>query len=151
MQNHAIWSFLPLLCATAQQSYCHDLGVRRPSVLPSVRRHRFVRNCPLAWHQILVTGTYPPYLQIIFFFKILNKIYIFFFVFVNLEPYGRKTFKRHLLLKYTSDSLPKKSSILLGRVSTKVVQRIVKFQILDFCQLYFSFEFANMGPYHMRV
>ena len=29
--------FLALLCATAQQSYCHDVGVRRPSVRrPSV-------------------------------------------------------------------------------------------------------------------
>ncbi len=33
----------------------------------------------------------------------------------------------------------KKSCILLGRVSTKVAQRIVKFQILDFGNLFCSF------------
>ncbi len=33
--------FLALLCATAQQSYCHHAGVRRPSV---VRKTRFLRT-----------------------------------------------------------------------------------------------------------
>ncbi len=63
--------FLALLCATAQQSYCHDVGVCRPSV----RRHPFLGNRQVDWHQILLTGTYPPYLQTIFLFlfsKILN-------------------------------------------------------------------------------
>ncbi len=27
-----LFIFLSLLCATAQQNYCHDVGVRRPSV-----------------------------------------------------------------------------------------------------------------------
>ena len=35
---------------------------------------------------------------------------------------------------------PNKSCILLGTVSTKVVQRIVKFQILDFCHFVLSFS-----------
>ncbi len=58
---------LALLCATAQQSYCHDVAVRRPSsvvrpsVHPSVGRHRFLGNCQVDWHQILLTGTYSPY------------------------------------------------------------------------------------------
>ncbi len=46
----------------------------RPSVVrPSVRRHRFLGNRQVDLHKILLTGTYPPYLQTIFlFFKILN-------------------------------------------------------------------------------
>ncbi len=35
--------------------------------------------------------------------------------------------------------------ILLGTVSAKVVQIIVKFQILDFSQIFIVF--ANVGPY----
>ncbi len=52
------------------------------------------------------------------------------------------------LLKYTSDSVPK-TSYILGRVSAKVVQIIVKFEILDFWQLFFIF--VNMGPYGGKV
>ena len=40
---------------------------------------------------------------------------------------------------YTSDSLPQKSCIPLERVSTKVFQRMVKCQVLDFFQSLFSF------------
>ena len=43
---------------------------------------------------------------------------------------------------------PKKSCIVLGRVSTKVVQRTVKFPILDFA---IFFAFLNMGPYGGKV
>ncbi len=42
---------------------------------------------------------YPPYFQIISFFqnfKLLN-IYDFILVFVDMEPYVRKIFKRHIL------------------------------------------------------
>ncbi len=38
------YQFLALLCATAQQSYCRHAGVRRPSVRPSVRKPRFLRQ-----------------------------------------------------------------------------------------------------------
>ncbi len=42
---------------------------------------------------------------------------------------------------------PKKSCILLGRASTKVVQRIAKFQIFEFLPLFFSFSLTwdHMG------
>ncbi len=68
-------SFLALLCATAQQSYCRRVGVRRrPSV---VRRHYFfLGNRQVDWHQILLTDTYPPYLQTTFF---VCWFFIFFF------------------------------------------------------------------------
>ncbi len=57
--THLFEWFLALLSATAQQSYCRHTGVRRPAV----RRHRFLGNRQVDWHQILLTGTYPPYLQ----------------------------------------------------------------------------------------
>ncbi len=40
-----------------------------------------------------------------------------------------------------------KSCILLGRVSTKVAQRIVKFEILDFWQIFLFF----FWPFNMVV
>ncbi len=64
------------------------------------------------------------------------KFTIFFFVFVNIGPYGNTNFKRHLLWKYASDSIPKNHAYSWG-VSTKIAQRIVKFQILDFWQFFF--------------
>ena len=57
-----LW-FLALVCATAQQSYCHNVVVRRPSSLhpfvarPSVHRHRFLGNRQVDWQQILLAGT----------------------------------------------------------------------------------------------
>ncbi len=47
-------------------------------VRPSVRKHRFHGNHQMDWHQILLTGTYPPYLQTIFFFSKFLIFYIFF-------------------------------------------------------------------------
>ncbi len=41
---------------------------------------------------------------------------------------------------------PKKSCIPLGRISTKVVERIVTFQILDFCHFFpFSLTWDHVG------
>ncbi len=58
----------------------------------------------------------------------------FFLVFVNMGPYGSKSFKQHLVSNNTPDFLPK-IHVLLGSVSSKVVQRIVKFEIFgnSFC------------------
>ncbi len=55
-----IRSFLALLCATAQQIYCRQWAsvVRRLSS-SFIRRHHFLGNRQLEWHQILVAGTYP--------------------------------------------------------------------------------------------
>ena len=90
--------FLALLCATtAQQSYCRHMGVCLKSI---IRRHHFLGYHWMNYRQILGTGTYLPYLQTIFFvFENLNfwLFYDFFFVFVNMGPYGRNNFKWHLL------------------------------------------------------
>ncbi len=50
-------------------------------------------------------------------------------------------------LKVRTRFTPKKSCILLGRVSTKVAQRIVEFQILGFG----NFFFVLFGTFNMVV
>ncbi len=65
-----IQSFLALFCATAQQSYCHDVGVRRPSVRRQSVVHPavdivFLETVNWIDTKFFVTGTYPPYLQTI--------------------------------------------------------------------------------------
>ena len=72
----------------------------------------------------------------------------FVFVFVNMEPYGSKYFKQHLLGRNISDSLSTELCILLKRASTKVAQRIVRFQIwilpFLFVCVWFSLSWDNM-------
>ncbi len=105
--------FLALLCATAQQGYCHGAGLRcSSSVRPSssVDRHHFLGKREVDRHQIFVTGTYThisrPFLLLLF-----SRVYHFLrfsvFAVINMAPYGRINFKRHLLPKYAPDSLPK--------------------------------------------
>ena len=55
----------------------------------------------------------------------------------------REKKSRHRLRKYASDSLKNACILFLGRVSTKVVQRIVKFRFLDFCQFLALLGFVN--------
>ena len=69
---------------------------------------------------------------------------IFFSFSLTLDHMGEKMLK-DISPERTYTFTPKKSCILLGRVSTKIAQRIVKFQILDFCQ--FVFVSVNMGQY----
>ncbi len=47
-------------------------------------------------------------------------------------------------LKVHNRFSPKNSCILLGRLTTKVVYRIEKFQILDFWQIFCSFFFGRL-------
>ncbi len=119
--------------------------VTRASVVvcPSyvVHKNRLVGYHWMNERQILGTGTYPPYLKSIFF-----NILIFFFSFsLTWNHMGEKN-SNDISSESTHQIPSQKSRILLGRVTTKVVQRIVKFQILDFGQLFFSF-FVNMEPY----
>ncbi len=96
--------FSARLSATAQQSYCRHVGVR-PSVKP-VFSETIKRINAKFWDKLPV-----HHIAKLFFFCFQNfKLWSFlrfFFVFVNIGPYGRKNFKRHLLWKYTLDSLPK--------------------------------------------
>ena len=105
------------------------------------------------WQQILVTGTYPWYLHTFFLFVLFwfSKFYIFgilrfFFLIVNMGQYGRKN-SNDISSASTLQIHSQKSCILQGRVSTEVVQRIMKFEILDFCHFYFLFllTWGHMG------
>ena len=67
-----------------------------------------------------------------------------FFVFANMGPYGSKSFTTTSPLKEHIRFACQNSWILLGRVSSKVVQRIVEFEILYFWQFFFFFFFARL-------
>ncbi len=58
---------------------------------------------------------------------------------------GTKSFNRYLLWKNTPDVLPPNSCILLWRVSTNVVKRIVTFEVLIFWHFFRFF----LGPFNM--
>ncbi len=64
----------------------------------------------------------------------------FFFIFTIFFSFSltRDHMGANISSSDTSNSIPK-SCILIGRVSAKVVQRILKFQILDLCHFLFSF------------
>ncbi len=101
---------------------------------------RCSKNCEI-WNFVLVDGLWGTFDPVVF--KVINIWLIWctcltmavnskIFVFVNMRPYK---FKRYLLWKYTSHTSPpkkKKSCILLGWVSTKVLQRNVKFKFWIF-------------------
>ena len=103
---------------------------------------------------MLGKATCPPYLKkqflvfqnvkfLLLFFKIC------FYLFVNLGPYGRKhsnDISSESTHQIHSQNI---SCILLERASTKLVQRIVNFQIMDFC--HFFFVLVNMGPYGVNM
>ena len=92
---------------------------RRPSsvVHPSVRKLKFLRNCCmdpnfmgsyLAIHHIsrpfFCCFCLFVFFSVFFFFKFsIFKFLRFFFVSVNMEPYGSKNFKMLLLLQFSSD------------------------------------------------
>ena len=74
----------------------------------------------------------------------------FFFVF---EPYERKKLEKTSPLKVHNRFTTKISCILLGRVSTKVVQRLTKFQFLEFLPFLFSFSLIrdHMEEKHFKL
>ncbi len=65
-----------------------------------------------------------------------------FSLFVSMGPYGRKKIQSLMTfpLKVHITLTPQKTCILLGKICSKVVQRIVKFAILDFCHFFFVFS-----------
>ena len=113
---------------------------RSPVVCPSVS---FCRKPPSGltpnFGDSYLSAISPDYFLLLFFFfclfcfvlfsKILNFLHLFF-VFVDMGPYWENKLQTTSPLKVQFRFIPKISCILLGRVSTKVVQRIVKFQIL---------------------
>ncbi len=70
------------------------------------------------------------------------KFWIFpiLFLFVNTGPHGSKSFKWHVLWKYTSESLPKIYTCQVRRVSIKVVRGIWNFKYYIFDIFLFLFR-----------
>ncbi len=140
--------FLALLCATIKQSYCRHAGVRRPSVRPPAR-HLSVKPVfsesvkRIISHFCVRLPFRYIFRQFFLIFPFLNFSELVFFLF-TCDHMGEKfqtstsTLKVHI--RFT-----KISCILLGMVSTKAVQRIAKYQILDFSILFFIS--VNMVPY----
>ena len=122
--------------ATAQQSYCRDVGIWRPSFHLSVRRHGFLGNQQVDWHQILVTATYPSYLQILFFFQKILFIFLrFLFVFINIGPYGRKNFKRILIWKCEPARFtPKNDAYCWGASLPKLLKKLWNLKFWNFAK-----------------
>ncbi len=101
----ALLDFVSRATVMAQASVVCRPSVCRPS---SVRKLKFLRNRCMDPDKILWEATYPPYLQTVFFFLFFqnfqfSNVYEFFFVFVNMGPYGSKNFKTLLLLQFSSD------------------------------------------------
>ncbi len=143
---------LALPCAAGQQSYCPQAGVRLPSVRRPqgvIHKTRILINHQVNQHQIF-WASYLSTISVFFSLQNYKSLFfvLFFSVFMNmpLEPYGRTNFKWQLLWKYTTlpNSLPSHSQnagIMLGRVSTKVTQRIVKLKIWILAGFFFFFFF----------
>ena len=137
--------FLVLICATvtAQQSYCHDMGVRHPSGRRYVRPSTSFSRKPSSGLTPNFSDRYlstisPDHFLFCFVFVFQNfKFSIFYnfffrsFVFVNIGPYGTKKFQTTSSLKVRTRFISK-NCILLGKISTKVVERIVEFEIPQF-------------------
>ncbi len=150
------WFFNSALCyCTAEllSSSEHPPSIVCPSVICT---HHFLGNHQVDWHQILVTGIYPSYISRPFFFCFSNLKFLIYWDFFSFSltyigPYGRKKFQTTSPLKARIRFTPKKSCILLGRVSTKVVQRIVKWNF-GFLRIWFSFSLTwhHMGCILLR-
>ena len=74
-------------------------------------------------------------------FRFLN----FVFVFINMDPLGEKKLQTTSCLKVHNRFALQNSGILLRRVSTKFVKRIVNFQIWIFGIFFVLFAAFNLG------
>ncbi len=78
-------------------------------------------------------------------FKIFD--FLLVFVFVNIEPYERKKIKRHLLWKYTSDSLQKHAHFYEGSLP-KLLKELWNSKFWNFAIFFFRFfSFSFLGPH----
>ncbi len=102
-------------CSTAEIVLCKRLSVHKIIFLETTKG---------------TNSKFTIFPDIFFWFWFLKLFFLFFlwflFIFVNMRPYGRKNFKRNLLWKHTTNSLPKFHAYSWGRVFTKVIQRNVK-------------------------
>ena len=132
-----------LLCTTAQQSYCHGAGVRRlpsvvrryPSINTSFSRKPSSGLTPNLGERYL--STISPDHFLLLFLKILNFYFLLrFFSFSLTWDHMGEQFQSTSPLKVHNRFTLNNPCILLAKVSTKGVQRIVKFKILYFCHFF---------------
>ncbi len=123
------------------------LGRPSSSVVRPSSVHRHISSDTTEWINAKFGGQVPiHHISRPLFYFILFCFIIFFFKILDFwfhGPHGSKNFKRLLLWKYTSDSIPPNHAY-------KVVQRNVKFQIWNFW-IFFFFVSVNMGPYWSKI
>ena len=131
------WTAEPLSSLGRLSSVCPS------SVLPSVKPVFSQTVKPI---NATFLGKLPVYRISKHFFVFQNFLFFYFFftisfVFFNMGPYGRTKITRHLLWKCTEFFHSQKSCILLGRVSTTVVQRMhCEISNFGFCNFFFRFR-----------
>ena len=118
---------------------CHPSVVRPSIVLPY--KKTFSRNL---WKKVM-PNLVEMYVSLYLWTTFLLRLHFFFHLRWHGTICEEKNQMTHICLKVHTGFTSPNVHILLGRVSTKIVQRIVKFQILDFC-LFFSVSIN-----HMRV
>ncbi len=147
------WIISSALCYSAAELQSSH---RRPSsvvIHPSiVHRHHCLANRQMDWHQILVTATYPPYLQIIFFLNFnFWFFYDFFSVFFNIGPTREQILNdissesTHQIHSQTTRHTPGKG---LYQNFSKSCE-ILNFWFLPFC-FSFSVTWDHMGVKFQR-
>ncbi len=123
-------------CTAELLSSCVRPSDRRPSV----RKTRFLRNHETNSCQILGQTTCPPYLKTLFLgggFKILNFQFVTIFCFSLTWDHMEEKISNVSSESTHQIQSPKIIHTPVVNVSTKVVQRIVKFQIWNFFQFFF--------------
>ncbi len=119
-----IWQFWKLVCIS--ETAAPRLKISSIST-PGVER-QYMWNFG-KWPSWFSSRSSRPMGLLFLFFKILH-------FWLNMWPYVRKNFKRHLLWKYITDSLKKKKScIFLGRVCIKLYKNC---EILNFLAIFSS-------------
>ncbi len=129
--NFYLFFFSSALCCCMVSVARHS--VFRPSVKPVYQKP--LNELPPNFGENYLSNTSPDrfYLFLFSFFKFYFNLIFFTTFFVNMGPYGNKISDETSPESTHQIRSFKKSCILPMRVSTKVVQTIVKFQCLDFC------------------
>ena len=103
------------------------------------------------WSQSVITFLFVPKVTKVFNYVSMEQPYSSAFCYCTAEllSRGRKKNSNDISSESTHQIHSQKSCILLVRISTKIVQRIVEVQILDFCEI--IFVFLNMGLWGVKV
>ncbi len=122
--------------------------VRRPSVKPvfSETVKRINSKC---WEKLPDHISRPFFFVLVFnfFYFYMFFFFFFFFSFSSLWDHMGVNISNDISSESTRQIYSPKSCIFLGNFYTKVVERIVKFQIMDILEFYYFIVFVNIGLY----